>query len=402
VTRRVTGVLTLMLAMGVAAASEGAGRDLPTAATQDTTKAKKKKGDQKKGDSSKVKQKKEPPNRTPAEDSARWAKRIEKSEKLPLFASRTTLPFTLIANFGRISKDRDSMSTKRYDGTLVVLDESGKEARIPVKLRTRGHYRLRHRTCRFVPLRVEFPDSGLKGTPFQGQESLKLGTHCQSDSRYEQYTMKEYLAYRIYNMVTARSFRVRLATGTYLDSATSKKVDSRTALWIENEVDVANRMGGTRKELKGALFDDVDAETVDLMALFEFVIGNTDFSIFSLHNVRVVQHSTGAIFPVPYDFDFSGLVGTTYAIPDPRLPITDVRQRLYRGPCRSLEALQPRLARILERREAIMALFREVPALSPSDARDARAFLDESFGLLLDPREVKSRIVDNCPKKPGV
>lgn len=398
---RTIGILAVALVLGATAAADAAARDLPTPAAQDTAKSKKK-GDGKKDDSTKVKLKKADKGRTPAEDSVRRAKRMERSARLPLFASHTSLPFTLIANFGRISKDRDTLSTKRYNGVLVVQNDSGTETRIPVKLRTRGHYRLRQRTCQFVPLRVEFPDSGLKGTPFQGQESLKLGTHCQSDSRYEQYTMKEYLAYRIYNVVTDRSFRARLATGTYLDSATSKKIDARTALWIENEDDVANRIGGTRKELRRALFDDVDPETLDLMSLFEFAIANTDFSIFALHNIRVVEHPAGVLYPVPYDFDFSGMVNTPYSAPDSRLAISSVRQRLYRGPCRTLEVMRPRLARFVERREAMLALFGEVPGLTSAEARDARAFLDEFFAILRDPHEVKARILEGCPGKPGV
>ncbi|MEO7965447.1 MAG: hypothetical protein ABIT38_16175, partial [Gemmatimonadaceae bacterium] len=280
--------------------------------------------------------------------------------------------------------------------------DKGEERRIPVSLRTRGHFRLQRRTCSFVNLQVIFPDSGTKGTPFQGQKALKLGAHCQSDSRYESNLMKEYLAYRIFNVVSDKSFRARLSAATYVDSASGKTVDKRLAMWIENENDVAARNGARIREARGALFDDVDQPTLDMLTLFEYSIGNTDFSVYALHNTRLAQAQDGAMYILGYDFDFSGLVGAPYASPDPQLPIKNVRQRLYRGACRKVDEFAPTVARFNDKKDAILALFNEVPDLRGADLKDARGYMDEFFATISKPKSVKGDILDTCINKPGI
>jgi hypothetical protein len=389
----------MMLAAGLFAAMPLTGARAHPWTPQDTTSRKAKGSDA----GTKAKKEKKPEETDPAKrasaDSAKAVARAAKALARPLFASRERIDFTLTANFGKLMKDRDTTSKTRYPGTLVVKDAAGVSQTIPVVLRTRGHFRLMARNCRFVPIRVEFPDSGLKGTPFAGQKSLKLGTHCQPDSRYEQYTMKEYLAYRILNTITDRSYRARIARGTYVDSASGKEIDTRTALWLESDDDVADRLGGKNKEIRKALFDDVDNESLLVTAVFEYAIGNTDWSIYALHNVRMVSTDDGRLLPVPYDFDFSGFVHAKYATPDPHLPIKDVRDRMYRGPCRTLEEMMPVVRRFTEKKDAIFALWQEVPEIDGGEARD---YLNDFFKSVADERSAKRAVVEDCVNKPGV
>ena len=342
----------------------------------------------------------------PAADSAREAKRREDrmraSTNRALFAADEPVKFTLVANYGAISRDRDTLSTKRFAGTIIVSDTSGAERRIPVQLRTRGHFRLLTRNCRFAPMRIDFPDSGLKGTPFAGQKSLKLGSHCQGDGRFDNYTRREYLANRLYNVLTDASLRVRMAQGLYVDSASGKTVDDRPALFFENEDEVARRLGGKIQEWRGAVFDDVHAETLLMMAMFEYAIGNTDWSIFALHNVRLAALPNSTIMPIAYDFDFSGLVNAHYAAPDPRMGIRTVRDRLYRGPCLSHEQVQAAAAHINGKREALLAEIAAVPGFSKDEQAQALRYLESFFNLMKNPGQVKRTFVDECDRKPGV
>jgi len=407
IAKRVALLLALTVASTLAplVAPDDAGR----VSAQDTTAAggkKKGKGDGEKKDG-RAKGTKAPP--ATAADSAR--ERQEKvtkdsleAERLPLFAEEAPLAFTLIANFKQIGRDRDSTSKVRYPGTLVVTDAAGAERRLPVELRTRGHFRLRRSTCAFVNLLVIFPGKkdALEGTPFADQKSLKLGGHCQDDPRYENVLRREYLAYRIFNEVSPRSFRARLATGTYVDSASGKPMTTRAALFLEHEDHVAARQGGRVREFRRALFADVEPVTLDQMSIFEYLIGNTDFSIYALHNVRLVVSEGGRVLPLAYDFDFSGLVSAPYSSPPPQLPIRTVRERLYRGPCRTWAELEPSLRRFTEREAAILALVDRLPGLPPNEAREVRDYLKGFFQVANDQKQAQHAFINECVKKPGI
>lgn len=337
-----------------------------------------------------------------ARDAQRRVDRMRSAENRALFRSSEPFKFTLIANYGAISRDRDSLSTKRFAGTVVVTDSLGEERRIPVQLRTRGHYRLRSSSCRFVPLRIDFPDSGLKHTPFAGQESLKLGSHCQNDGRYLNYMRREYLANKLYNVLTDVSLRVRMADVTYVDSASGNTVIERPAILFENEDEVAHRIGGKIQEWRGAVFGDVNTETLLLMSIFQYAIGNTDWSIFALHNMRLAAMPDSRIMTIAYDFDFSGLVNAHYAAPDPRMGIRSVRDRLYRGPCLTLAEVQSMADYINTKRAAMLAAVAEVPGLSEDEQDRARTFLDPFFRLIGNRDAVKQTFVEGCERRPGV
>jgi hypothetical protein len=346
------------------------------------------------------KQEKAKKEKEPA-DSAKVAKWKQEAEALPLFKSDEPLVLTLIADYKTVLKDRDTLSLKEYPGTLVVKDSAGAEKKIPITLRTRGHFRLASRNCAFVPLRMSFAKKDAKGTVLEGNDKLKIGTHCQGNNEYEQYVLREHLAYKVHNLVTDRSYRTRLARITYMDSVTAKSLGEHNAILFESEDDVAKRMEGRVADLRRALFDDVDAAQINQVSIFEYFIGNVDWSLYALHNIRIVRQLDGTLLPLAYDLDFSGLVGTRYATPDYRLPIKTVKERLYRGPCRTVADLEPQLTVYRDKEAQILALY-DLPELDKGYARDARAFLGDFFKMIKKPRDVKSNFVDACEGKPSV
>lgn len=338
------------------------------------------------------------------------AKRAEKAAALPLFSTSEALNLVISADFRALSRNRDTLSTQRYPAKLQIVSPSGDTSSVDVQLRTRGHYRLLARNCPFVPLRVEFPrgkdnpaTAALDSTPFDGQEALKLVTHCRNENRYEQYVYKEYLVYRVHNVITPVSFRSRLATVTYKDPG-GKSLGSFPAFFIEDEDDVARRNGGKiADELRGGLFDDMDQKAAVRMALFQYMIGNTDYSIYSLHNVRLIAIDGQTTYvPVAYDFDFTGIVGAHYATPDPRLNLRDVQTRLYRGACSHIIHLPEIANEFLIKKDTVLAQYDSVPGLDKGAIRDAKYYLNEFFNTISDPRQLKSAIADRCVKNPGV
>jgi hypothetical protein len=332
----------------------------------------------------------------PWPDADKLRERRIEAESRRLFESADVLEMTLATDFNALNKERNPESTKEFPGVLTIAGEQGEAAATPVMLRTRGHLRLNPRTCAFVPIRVDFPKKGVKGTVFDGQNALKLVTHCQNAEAYEQHVLREYLAYRIFNLITPLSFRARLVRATYVDQATGKAISTRLAMFIEDEDDVARRAEGRLAELPRALFSNLDEDSLNLVMLFEYMIGNTDFSIYELHNIRLIMTPTRTLYPVPYDFDLTGLVHPPYAIPDPRLGISNVRDRLYRGPCRTSEELEKPLALFREKQDQVMALVDSVPGMTPASREDSRKYLRDFYSSIDRPASVKRLFVDRC------
>jgi hypothetical protein len=213
------------------------------------------------------------------------------------------------------------------------------------------------------------------------------------------YLLREYLAYRMFNVLTQQSFRARLARVTYVDAATGQASGTRYAMFIEDDSDVAKRLGGRTVGLARLLFKDLDADSLMPMMMFEYMIGNTDFSIFALHNVRLVQRPDKSVHPIPYDFDFSGLVHPPYAMPARALMLTSVRDRLYRGPCRRQEQIDPYLANFVAKRDLLRALPDAIPGMDKSSREDARSYLDEFYSAIKTTKDAKRLFVD-CADKP--
>jgi len=255
------------------------------------------------------------------------------------------------------------------------------------------------RTCDYVPLRVEFPKGTTKGTPFAKQEALKLVVQCARGGDFEQYLLREYLAYRAFNILTSRSFRTRLARVTYVDRATGQASGTRYGMFIEDESDVAKRMEGRTIELPRLLFKDLDSDTLMPMMIFEYMIGNTDFSIFALHNTKLVQRPDKSVHPIPYDFDFSGLVHPPYAVPGRGLNITSVRDRVYRGPCRKQEQVDPYVANFVAKSDLLRALPDAITGLDKSSRDDVKSYLDSFYSSIKTTRDVRRMFVD-CADKP--
>ena len=309
----------------------------------------------------------------------------------PLFRSDQPLAITLTADFrGGVLKDRDTLSEKRFPATLSWRAADGDTGTFRVLLSTRGHSRLLPVVCDFTPLRVHFPDSLPRPPLFDGPRSLKLSVNCKpKDPEYRQYVLQEYLIYRSYQVLTDWSYRTRMVTATYVQEGRGDTLAVTPSFFVEHDSDVARRNGGTLFDQPGVRFGDVDSTAMLRVALFEYMVGNTDWALPLLHNVRVVRVEPGFYYPVPYDFDFAGLIKTRYARPSQKLPITSVRQRLWRGPCPSMEALAPLFAEFLTRKDTLISLHRDFAGLDPKRAASTTEYLEDFFRTIASPKKAE-------------
>lgn len=314
-----------------------------------------------------------------------------------LFRDDRPMQITIVSDFKQLFKDRDTTKEERIAARLAYLAPEGESDTMAVELATRGHSRLQKKTCDFPPIRVYLPAKEERPRLFTGQGSLKLGVVCKPNrDEYHQYVLEEYLIYPTYNLFTDRSLRARLATATYIQEGSGDTVSVGPAFWIEDIDDLAARHGGEVFEYVGIRFGDVDQKTLATLGVFQYMIGNTDWALQVLHNIRVLKLPPGLYYPVPYDFDFSGIIKTPYAAPDTRLPIRSVRERLYRAACFEMEVFAPIIAEFQARKDAIYALWQDLPGRDPKRVEDSRKYLDDFYKVLENPGKLESEFRYIC------
>jgi hypothetical protein len=257
--------------------------------------------------------------------------------------------------------------------------------------------------CDFPPLMLNFRKPDVVGTVFDGQDRLKLVTHCKSSASYDTYLRLEYLIYRVQALVTPYSLRARPVEVHYVDSDSARDRGTRPGILLEDE-----ERFGERHDMEMFVETRVDrsrydAEALAVLDVFQYLIGNTDWSAIDgpgeeqcCHNVTPYVRADGTMIPVAYDFDSAGLVDAPHALPNERLPIKDVRQRLYRGQCRTAEELAPIFARFEQQRSAILALFTEQQGLDADDAESAREYIEEFYATLGDDKRRERAFFNAC------
>jgi hypothetical protein len=320
----------------------------------------------------------------------------------PLFQSDELLELRIEAPFAKVRKSRDEQR-EYFPAALVYRDEAGQEVRLKFRLRTRGKSRSDPEVCSFPPLLLNFPRKSLGGTLLDGENRLKLVTHCGTSSANEQYVLLEYLSYRAMNIFSDASLRVRLAEVTYYDDERNREIGQKKAFLIEDVGRMTGRVGMTRVDAAQVNWEDYDQQALNFFALFQFFIGNTDWSVSRgppgdscCHNSIPLVREDDQMIPLAYDFDATGMVNAPYAVPPESLRIRSVRQRLYRGFCQPEEIVQESLERFRVEREAILTLFRDQPGLSKAKIRSASAYIDDFYEIIDDPEKLRGKILDRC------
>ena len=287
------------------------------------------------------------------------------------------------------------------DATLTLGGAAETHA---IKLSARGITRRKRDVCQFPPLRVEFAQPPAATSLFHGQKRLKLVTHCRASPGFQQHLLLEYAAYRLYNALTPASFRVRLATVDYVDGS-GKPPTSRLGFFIE-DTDDAGRRNGLREAKTGERIQtaQLNARDAARVAVFEYMIGNLDWSTRAgpagescCHNSKLIgPGAAGKLIPLPYDFDFSGLVDAPYAFPPEAVPVKSVRQRRYRGYCAHNAEAMAAAGEMRAQRGAIYATLGQIPQLEGRTRQKAAAYLDSFFADIATDQAVSAKLLKTC------
>lgn len=313
---------------------------------------------------------------------------------LRLFSSEDVLDLSLrfdITTFRRLRSD-----TLELDAVLTIHLGSTDSINKNIKLRARGI--MRRSYCDIPPIRLNFKKSDSQGDEFSDVDKIKLVTHCKVGN--EEYLLKEFLAYKLYNVLTDYSYRVRLARITYINTGKKSKPLTEYAFLIEPDDALCKRLNITEIEDIKINQRMVRPEMMDRMAIFNFMIGNPDWSVPARHNVvflkdNVVTQSAAAIV-IPYDFDYSGMVNAIYAKPTEGLGIESVTERVYLGMCRSSEEFTQALLEFSEKKEQFYRVINEFPYLKEKSRSGVINYLN-GFLLQLDRKgSVLNKLERDC------
>jgi hypothetical protein len=316
-------------------------------------------------------------------------------EPTVLFSSAQPLELTITGPIHDLVRDAGD-EPEEHEGTLAYVGESGDTVTLDLKLRTRGNFRRQRKICDFPPIRLNLKKGQVAGTLFANQDKLKLVTHCQEGKEeYEQYVLQEYMIYRTWSLFTDVGFQTRLARITYVDSSGEDETVTKYAFLIEDEDELAMRLNAELVEVEGLHPREGQWEFMGMLDVFQYMIGNTDWSVPGLHNIRLLDRDF-EYYAVPYDFDFSGVIAAPYAKPDANLRIKSVRDRVFRGFCRAPQEMTPILAMFEEKKEDIYGIVRDLHGLSDENEEDILKYYDDFYNTISRDRSIERAFHRDC------
>jgi hypothetical protein len=268
---------------------------------------------------------------------------------------------------------------------LEMESNNGEKINHKLKVKPRGKYR--RKVCDFPPLKLNFSKEELLKQGLHPKfDKLKLVTHC-TDNQVEakDNVLREFLTYQMYNILADNSFRTQLVKIEYADIHNLSKPITRWGFLIEDKDEMASRLNGELCDCRGLESDRIVKDQYNTMTMFQYMIGNEDWDLLSLRNVKVVQlsnASTANNIIVPYDFDFSGVVDAAYAKPNVELKHSSVKQRHFYGNFANASELEVVSNHFLTKRKEILQLVRKFRRLNADAKIDIEVYLEEFFYTL--------------------
>jgi hypothetical protein len=312
----------------------------------------------------------------------------------PLFEDTSLLRIELKGNVRAVMDDRGDVPVF-HPLTLTYRNESGQDMTIPVQVKTRGHFRKARENCSYPPLLISFPGKdSIHSTAFEGQAKLKLVMPCKDDS----YVVKEWLVYKLYNIVSPKSFRARLVRLILNDEQHKKQTPPLFGILLEDESQVAERNNLVLVNRKLLRPEATEHKNFINMAVFEYMIGNTDWSVQYLQNIKLLaKDSTEIPLTVPYDFDHAGIVSPPYALPAEELQMSSVRERRYRGFCvGDISRFDQTIALFNSLKDQFYAVYTSCSYLDAKSIRTITEYLDAFYKTINNPKEVKKEFLYPC------
>jgi hypothetical protein len=311
-----------------------------------------------------------------------------------LFDSEEILELELAGDFKSIFADREH-EAQYFDCKINEIAVAGQVLEFPLKIKTRGHFRRIKTNCTLPPLLLNFQKQEVpSGSVFGNQDKIKLVLPC----RGEKYVIREYLVYKLYNLLTPLSFRARLTKIKFISSEEQNDTATVLGILIEDEDKMAER--NSSEIIKTDLIrpSQIDRKNFLQVAIFEYLIGNTDWSIQYRQNIKLLrQEGSPKPLAVPYDFDHSGFVAAPYAHPAPELELASVRHRRYRGYCMTnLESIMSEFIDFKVKKDQLLQSIDECSFLDEKSVEYCRQYVESFFETIDNEKKWKRDFMYPC------
>lgn len=312
-----------------------------------------------------------------------------------LFSSDKILNITLRGNLRDLMNDRGE-NPITHSIQVVIKDEANTEKQLSAEAKTRGHFRKLKENCGYPPLLLRFTKSdSLNNSVFKGNDKCKLVMPCVGDN----YVVYEWLVYKLYNLITPKSFEARLVKVGLEDTRSKKNTPPFYGILLEEEKKMAkrNKMLSIERKLRPEQALQQDFLT---MAMFEYLIGNTDWSVQYLQNIKLIAaDSLGVASTVAYDFDHSGLVDAPYAHPAEELMMHSVRERRYRGYCiTNMKLFDASIALFNKVKPEILSLYNNCPYIDEKYKKTTIKYIEEFYTTINNPSAFQKEFGYPCDK----
>lgn len=317
-----------------------------------------------------------------AQEPQREEKPAPAGKSYGLFENDELLEITLrfdVTTYLRKKPDEDYLKAE------LILNPGGPDSiSRKIKLRTRGEFR--RKTCQMAPIELNLKKAKFGYSDLDSIGKLKLVTQCGYGTNDENYLLKEYLVYKMFNALTDTSFRVRLLKITFIDNAKERKPMVQWGFFLEPTSMLATRTNTIEVESVKLTQKHIFPFVMDRLALFNYMAGNYDWSLPGQHNVKVFklagmsQNQLG--IAIPYDFDWSGIVNASYAVPVESTGLNSVRERKFLGVCRPVEVFDRQLHLLESKKDEFYSIINNFQYLKQRDKDDVTGFLETFFTQL--------------------
>ena len=284
---------------------------------------------------------------------------------------------TLELDMDRVFGNR--RSTEEHPAIISFAGENGLLQEWNIKVNIRGKFR-RTNCDNLPPLKLNFKKKELLEAGLAKFDDMKLVTQCVSDDQEaKQLVIREYLTYKLFNQLTDTSFRVQFLTINYKDSKTGEII-TQTGFLIEDAAQLRNRINvkKTKEDVYNRPKGDYNSSNMKVVSVFQYMIGNPDWDFDKLHNLKVYEKN-GEAFAIPYDFDFSGIVGAPYVRINTDLQITSNKERIYLGFERDVESLENTLSVFSSKKGVLISTIKNTKLLNRRNKREMIRYINSFF-----------------------